>query len=405
MKRLKLLATTLALMIAFGAALTGCGNPGSEPEGPGGPEGPGTNPDSDMTFAQAQSMGGFVGEYSTVDGITYGKGMFVAVGNFNDETPDENNYYHDAHTAWSADGINWTAGSVKGDTGLKSVTYGDYGGGRFVAVGATVSDQGTYEYCDGIYYSDDGKNWDIPYLDFNLWILSMGGYGIPNFSDIAYGAGKYVAIGYSSPDIGFWHRPFMVYSADGVSWTHVPLEVPPTNSDAYLSRIHWNGQRFIVTGRTAPVAESNYCFMLSSTDGISWEVVYNSQDETNSAFWGVGYGADTWVVGGETWGDTYTSPSGDAETWTKHDGGYLSDKHLFSATITDITYAADRFVGISDDGEIGYSADGMSWTKTVPFGEEQWLSNIAYGAGRFVVVGTGHSTDNAIIWYSNEQEQ
>jgi hypothetical protein len=46
MKQLKLLAATLALMITFGAALTGCGNPGSEPEGPDGPDNSGGGDES-----------------------------------------------------------------------------------------------------------------------------------------------------------------------------------------------------------------------------------------------------------------------------------------------------------------------------------------------------------------------
>ena len=133
---------------------------------PGEPPPPGS-----LSFTMASTMGGFQDESTWVNAVTYGKGLFVIAGEREGaKAPGSSNVYYDAHIAWSTDGKNWTGVPVSGDDGLKGVTYGDYdtgsGIGRFVAVSwfRTKPTDGEPDSYDGIYYSDDGKTWNIANL-------------------------------------------------------------------------------------------------------------------------------------------------------------------------------------------------------------------------------------------------
>ena len=83
--------------------------------------------------------------------------------------------------------------------------------------------------------------------------------------------------------------------------------------------------------------------------------------------------------------------------------------------VESIAYGNGRFVVVgrtSSGSKMAYSTDGITWTNAGTVGTINWANNIAYGAGRFVVVGSpdnwtddGRRTSNeGMIAYSNVQE-
>ena len=143
---------------------------------------------------------GFGTDY--IYGVTYGDGLYVAVGNSGKLTTSTNG------TTWT------TRTSGFGTDSIRGVTYGD---GLYVAVGysgkLTTSTDGTtwttrtsgfgtdsirgVTYGDGLYVAvgDDGKLTTSP--DGTTWTTRTPGFGTANIYGVTYGDGLYVAVGAS----------------------------------------------------------------------------------------------------------------------------------------------------------------------------------------------------------------
>ena len=111
--------------------------------------------------------------------VTFGQGRFVAAGNHS--------------TAWySPDGVNWTqASGLSGEANFFRVLFTQEAhgeAGQFVAVASEAT----------VWYSSDGMTWTQATV--------LNGES-SDFSDVAYGAGKYVAV-------GAWNTTS--YSTDGI---------------------------------------------------------------------------------------------------------------------------------------------------------------------------------------------
>ena len=110
------------------------------------------------------------------------------------------------------------------------------GGGRLVAV---------WRGERAVAHSGDGDRWerasDIP--------------RVHSLSDVAWGAGRFVAVGSSGWDDGY--RAAIVHSLDGDRWE---LASYPANWNL-LSGIAWSGERFVAVGGT----------IVHSSDGERWE--------------------------------------------------------------------------------------------------------------------------------------
>jgi hypothetical protein len=129
--------------------------------------------------------------YGSVDmAVAYGDGMWVAVR----QPPSGPGVYY------SSNGISWTTATGAFPLGgAKAVAYG---GGMWVVVGATGS--GT-----NIYYSRDAIT----------WIGVPGPFsGIAGAVAVTYGGGMWVAVGYNT----FGNNPRLYQSLDGIIWTGVP---------------------------------------------------------------------------------------------------------------------------------------------------------------------------------------
>ena len=203
--------------------------------------------------------------------VAYGQGGFVAVGEaFADRLV--------ATAATSTDGVDWTprdATHLFG--GLQSVTYGE---GAFVAVGSGFAAT-----------SSDGTE----------WIESPHRF-LKQLHDVAYGAGSFVTVG---------GRGSVFVSADGVVWE----EGVSGLSDVFVLRaVTYGGSRFVavgdeqVDGGTFVPGEGygddrpmNRSVIISSRDGVNWEVDYTGPSQTLSD---IVYGDGMFVAIGENQGPT-----------------------------------------------------------------------------------------------------
>ncbi|MBQ0141294.1 MAG: hypothetical protein KBT06_00590 [Prevotellaceae bacterium] len=114
--------------------------------------------------------------------VCYGDGKYVAVA------------YSSNKTAYSEDGINWTATTMPSKADWYSVCYGD---GKFVAV-AYSSNKAAY--------SEDGINWTAATLPSRV-----------SWKSVCYGDGKFVAVANSDE---------AAYSENGINWTAAMMPSP-----------------------------------------------------------------------------------------------------------------------------------------------------------------------------------
>lgn len=150
--------------------------------------------------------------------ITFGNGLFVAVGNLISTSPD---------------GINWTNRTPHGAI-INSIIYG---GGKFIAT--------TFGGSNLIMRSDDGIAWD----SVDVTNLLSGG----TMRDVSYGNGVYVVVLENSARV--------LVSSDGINWSTRNL---PSNS-RWVSIVFGNGKFIIVT--------LNAALSAVSSDGMSWSGV------------------------------------------------------------------------------------------------------------------------------------
>lgn len=123
-------------------------------------------------------------------------------------------------------------------------------------------------------------------------------------SDIAYGAGKYVAVG--GDGIG----EFIKTSPDGITWTSQVVDNPPTGG---LYTIIYAGGQFVVVGASGRV--------LTSPDGLTWISQVSGLGVT-SLLSSIAYGGGQFIAVGFD-GVAITSPDG--KTWTTLTTGVSTD--------------------------------------------------------------------------------
>lgn len=189
---------------------------------------------------------------------------------------------------------------------------------------------------------------------------------VHGLSGVAFGNGQFVAVGWET----------ILTSSDGVNWT------PRNSLTAHLSGIAYGGGLFVAVGGGGTI--------LTSSDGADWTVrrsgtAYErltSVVYSNGRFVAVGYN-DT--IGQD--GDIILT-SIDGVDWTARKPATTKTLKL-----TDVAFGNGRFVAVSGESTILVSVDGVEWTAAQPWlkdfpYEAQWLNGVAYGNGVFVAVGT-----------------
>lgn len=243
-------------------------------------------------------------------------------------------------------GVSWYSTDLPSRANWSNVAYG---GGKFVAIASGVN----VAAC-----SADGVNWTPVELPLSAaWVC------------ITYGDGKFVAVA---------NGDTVAYSTDGISWDLTAMKTSAT----------WTG---IAYGNGKFVAVANYSSKCAySVDGINWE-----ESALPYAGWcGVDYGNGMFVATAQDTTST-AAYSVDGVNWTR-------STMPLSANWYGIAYGNGMFVaaGSGDTNAFAYSANGMQWAKssTIP---SLYVKSISYGNGVFVAVG-GITTVTSVAYYSTD---
>ena len=305
------------------------------------------------------------------NGITYGNGKFVAVGQPNTVSAPN------THIMYSNDGINWTAVPNLGQNPqFQDVVYAD---GKFVAV-ASGNSQNTR-----VFYSYDGINWSYKIAPNEQ---------LTNFWAVTYGGGKFVAVAKSGS------YPVM-YSNNGISWTSPTFPnvtgceditygngryVVAASKGLYYSEdaetwyplTEANGLTFNTPFLTVDfaantfVAYKNNSDIYYSHDGVFW---YTQSTGMGGGLWrGLAYGDSKFVMCGSNTG----SPS---TMWS----------YTASTTQTDLTLTDDKdlsfFKGNDDLRQSDGNAEGVLAAVDVPSKKIRLLNSTGTWATGETVIG------------------
>ena len=182
---------------------------------------------------------------------------------------------------------------------------------------------------------------------------------VGNLVDIDFGNGQFLAVGDDST---------ILTSNDGSSWS---VRAVGHQGDSFnLFGTTFGAGRHVVVGGSQTI--------LVSSDGIVWD---ERERADNSILWKVCYGDSLFVAVGNG-GTVTTSPDG--LTWT--DRPTTTDANLVG-----VTYGNGLFVAVGggangNEPAIITSSDGANWDVEL-LGAGRTPSSVAFGAGRFVIVG------------------
>jgi photosystem II stability/assembly factor-like uncharacterized protein len=296
------------------------------------------------------------GTTSYLQGVIYGNGTFVAVGD-------------NGTILTSPDGVTWTIRITSTDAYLEGVTYGN---GIFVAVGQEI-----------ILTSPDGVNWtsitvgdtalNIHILDFIEHIFnSFSGvayaFGWPYctehtvYAGVTYGNSTFVTVGDFIAEYFCGNFARILTSLNGITWTERSLG----SNHGGLSEVTYGNGTFVAVGQNG--------IILSSTDGVNWSV---RDSGITSDLRGTTYGNGIFVAVGD---NSIILSSTDGVNWSAKNLGICYE--LFG-----VTYGNGTFVVVGHNGIILSSTDGVNWTAKTSGTPSYDLEGVTYGNGTFIAVG------------------
>ncbi len=242
--------------------------------------------------------------FTSATAIAYGNGKFVTLRSIS------------AHCGYSTDGSNWQDTTIPTSAQWDCIAYGD---GKFVAVATSSNRQ---------IYSEDGITW---LLSNNPFPLTSGRH------DIIYGGDKFVVVCWGMTDVA--------YSQDGISWETSTL---PT-SNGFRSVAYGNG-KFVAVGIGGSISPTETTSFAYSSDGINW-----SEGTMPSAKWSsVTYGDGKFVA--VSYAGNIAAYSEDGITWTSTE--LSSSGGWYDVTYGDGKFVA---VAYTAGGTTSYSFDGITW--------------------------------------------
>ncbi len=364
---------------------------------------------------------------NTLNCITYGNGLFVAVGNNGsvETSTDATNWVLQAsgttatlgRVAYgngkfaavgpnaviaSPDAVNWSP-AVSGLTGASEIAGG---GNGFVAING-----GDHSYC-----SPDGLNW----TGQTLTVPGSGYNGATTKNQIVTFAYDIYLIGATLPTSSLSSVDCIFSSADGSHWVTNEIGTSDFGQIYYsffTSGTSGNGN--LIAGMALGNMFGLTPFLQSSSDGIHWTLNFNAP----VAFGGVSgtYGNGTYVIVGSQ--SIYTSTDG--VNWTdqqrpptppvgprynitgiafshgiyaaaaslniiRSSDGLVYESITNSPELAALTTFSNKFVGVGNGGKIYVSDDGLSWTQRNS-GTANSLRGITIssGNGLWVAVGDG----------------
>ena len=261
---------------------------------------------------------------------------------------------------------------------IRAITYN---GKKFVAVGREWIAPGRTN--GAILTSPDGKTWSREELPEAAKAYILSG--------IAYGDGQLIAVGYQ------WHMRdlksdgIVLTSPDGASWTIRQISMPYD-----LKGIAYANGLFVTVGRSSYIGSyteggrimSNPVILVSQ-DGQSWEPqdVPEREAPFGISLNDIVYGNRQFVAVG--YPDAVLT-STDGRGWEIQEPG-TNDVSLAAITHGNGLFVAVTKVAMPVGGSapILLSKDAVKWTMAqVPVQKGVNFDDVAYGAGRFVAVGS-----------------
>ena len=309
--------------------------------------------------------------------VCYGKDKFVAIPSLRDIF------------AYSSDGITWSKGSMSSN---QSYATGSicYGKDKFVVV-AQWNDVFAYSYNLPVYknyaYHESALPADIG-LSRNIE-YEKGGFventlPVTGCSSVCYGNGKFVAVSKNT----------FIYSSDGNTWQKGST-LPRFANCGNTGRVCYGNGKFVVvfdldcndpnTGN--PFEENVFAY---SSDGINWSESLSFADGAGmmviTKWQDVCYGKDKFVAVSMVSSIAPAAYSSDGITWT-----VISDVYGGES----ICYGKDKFVIVSDQNNIYYSLDGISWVgcDSTAAGARK----VCYGKDKFIALH-----DTGVYFYSSD---
>jgi len=298
---------------------------------------------------------------SRINAIVYANGKFVAGSS-------------GGKMATSPDGVTWTAvaDSTFGTSNINAIIYAD---NKFIAVGGDRK----------MATSTNGTTW-------TAGTITTFGTTDNTINSIAYGSGRYVAV-------GGYDNVKMATSTNGTTWSSVSQSAITYS----LRTITYGDGKFIAGGS----AEQTQGKMMYSTNGTTWTAI--SANIMHVYDNGITYGSNgstisNFVAGAQN-GQIWTSPDG--ITWTAIDTDvFVANSYgTIKGTIHAIAYGNGKFVAGGQYGRMATSTDGGTTWKAVAnstfgtglYGNDKAIYAIAYGNGKFVA-----GNDNGKMAYSND---
>jgi hypothetical protein len=269
-----------------------------------------------------------------LNGVAYGNGLFVAVGN-------------QATILTSSNGRDWTVRPA--GTTAPTIRAAAYGQGRYVVGGG----EGAL-----IRSSTDGIH----------WTNGLSTIGAENINALAYGNGFFVAVGRGEQV----NTSYILTSSNGLDW--ISRNVPTTNTlfgvspDFGPDGVGWAEDLLVAVGDRGTI--------IASTNGVNW-VMQNSG--TTVPLRAVLFHRGMFALGD----NGLVLASSDGASWSS--AAPTSFHVRGAASSWDVMVAVGNYL---TEGRIHVSTDGLTWpgpAKVFP----QPLNAIAYGAGTFVAVGDG----------------
>jgi len=297
--------------------------------------------------------------------IAYGTDKFVAI---------IGTHIRPGPLAYSSDGITWTRVNINKTNLLENIFLGDtffediaYGNGKFVAVG---SSDGRLNTGGKIAYSSDGINWtDVKTKTFKK----------ESIRNIVYGNGMFVAAA----------DGIMAYSSDGIYWTAIK-KFPFKRKNGNFT---YCGGKFFV------LEDSKIAY---SPDGIYWSKMENPFKKY--AINNLVYGNGKFVAVGNDYkaGNSNIAYSSDGMNWKEATNDIYVPIFLENKNIDNVlAYGDGKFVIAGKGGKMAYSLDGITWITIADSAlNSSDINDIVYGNGKFFVAGN----DGKIVYWDGNIE-
>jgi len=210
---------------------------------------------------------------------------------------------------------------------------------------------------------------------------------------VAYGAGKYVAVGGEFP---MGTKEVAVYDASTAIWTK--YTVSGAFFDSSVQSIAYGAGKFIMLGFNYGTGAAQ------STNGVTWTSITLPPAVLGYGYWGnITYVQNKFILADSYAEDIYSST--DAVTWTLGTGFHQLGIGSYGFQKR-IAYGAGKYVSIREgsSGQVKYSTDAITWSTStlgngVDFG---YWGGVTYGNGYFVTANAyynqGARSTDAVTW-------